>query len=41
MTLADHSDAQVRAWINDVIPELDRWIAHEREHERTMEESFE
>jgi hypothetical protein len=41
MTLADRSDAQVRAWINDVIPELDRWIAHEREHERTMEESFE
>jgi len=41
MKLADHSDARVRAWVSDVIPELDRWIAHERERERAMEESFE
>jgi hypothetical protein len=41
MKLADHSDAQLRAWVSDVMPELDRWIAHERERERAMEESFE
>jgi hypothetical protein len=41
MNLADNSDAQVRAWVSDVIPELDRWIVHERERERAMEQSFE
>ena len=26
MKLAEHGDAQVRAWVSEVTPELDRWI---------------
>src|SRR6266496_1595087 len=41
MKLAEHPDAQVRAWVNEVTPELDRWIEHERVRDRETEESFE
>jgi hypothetical protein len=39
--LAEHPDAQVRAWANEVTPELDRWIEHARTRDREKEESFE
>jgi len=41
ISLAKHSDAQVRAWTAEVAPELDRWIDEAREREREREESFE
>ncbi len=41
MKLANHSDAQVRAWVRDVIPELDRWIDQGRTRDRETEQSFE
>jgi hypothetical protein len=41
MKLAEHPDAQVRAWADEVTPELDRWIEHARMRDRQMEESFE
>jgi len=41
MKLAEHSDAQVRAWASEVTPELDRWIEYERGRDREGEESFE
>jgi hypothetical protein len=39
--LAEHADAQVSAWINEATPEIDRWIARERERDRQTEASFE
>ena len=41
MKLAEHADAQVRALVSEVMPELDRWIEHARGRDREMEESFE
>jgi hypothetical protein len=41
MKLAEHSDAQVRAWASEVAPELDRWLEDARGHDRESEESFE
>ncbi|MGH7982757.1 MAG: hypothetical protein ACREFF_06380 [Candidatus Udaeobacter sp.] len=41
MKLAEHPDAQVRALVSEVTPELDRWIEHERGRDREREESFE
>jgi hypothetical protein len=41
MKLAEHADAQVRAWVTDVTPELDRWIERDRGRDREREESFE
>lgn len=41
ISLAKHSDAQVRALAAEVAPELDRWIDEAREREREREESFE
>jgi ferredoxin-thioredoxin reductase catalytic subunit len=41
MKLAEHSDTQVRAWVADLMPELDRSIANARESDRATEESFE
>jgi len=41
MKLAEHSDAKVRAWANEVAPELDRWIEEARGRDRESEESFE
>jgi len=39
--LAEEGDAQVRAWVNEVTPELDRWIENERGRDREREASFE
>lgn len=39
--LVEHSDAEVMAWVAEIIPELDRWIEIERGRERKREESFE
>lgn len=41
MSLAEHSDVQVRAWISEVVPELNRWIEGARGRDREREESFE
>ena len=41
MKLAEHPDAEVRAWIGGAIPELDRWIEQERERDLEWEQSFE
>jgi hypothetical protein len=41
MKLAEHPDAQVRGWVSDVTPELDRWIELERWRDREGEQSFE
>jgi hypothetical protein len=39
--LAEQGDAQVRAWVDEVTPEIDRWIENDRRRDRAMEESFE
>lgn len=41
MKLAEHPDAHVRAWVSDVMPELDQGIELERVRDREREESFE
>lgn len=41
MKFADHPDAKVRDLMNEIMPELDRWIERERARDRTSEESFE
>jgi hypothetical protein len=41
MKLAEHPDAQIRAWASEVPAELDRWIESDRGREREREESFE
>ncbi len=41
LTLRDNQHADVRQWVNAVIPQLDRWIEHERKNDRKNEESFE
>lgn len=41
MKLGEHGDEQVRAWVADGLPELNRWIEHDRGCERAREESFE
>jgi hypothetical protein len=41
MKLAEHADAEVRAWAGDAILELDRWIERERRRDRESEQSFE
>jgi hypothetical protein len=39
--VAEQGDAQVRAWVDEVTPELDRWIENDRRRDHAMEESFE
>ncbi|NTW88236.1 MAG: hypothetical protein HGB26_03735 [Desulfobulbaceae bacterium] len=39
--LAEQSDEQVKAWIDEAIPEIDRWIEKARGRDRSLEESFE
>ncbi len=41
MKLAENGDPQVRQWVTDVVPELDRLIEQERGRDRLREESFE
>ena len=39
--LAEHSDEDVKGWVADTMPELDRWIENESRRDREREESFE
>ena len=32
---------EVHRWVDELLPELDRWIENERKREREREESFE
>lgn len=41
MKLAEHPDPQVRTWVSEVTPQLDRWVEYWRERDREREESFE
>ena len=41
LKFAEHPDEPMRALFTGVIPELDRWIEHERGRDRRGEESFE
>lgn len=41
LTLRDSPNLDVRQWVDDNQPELDRWIREERNRERQGEESFE
>lgn len=41
LTLHEFADADVRAWVEEMLPEIDRWIESERNRERGGEESFE
>jgi len=34
-------DTDVRQWVSDLLPDLDRWISAERERETTQDVSFE
>jgi len=37
----ESTDPDVRVWVSEMLPEIDRWIEHERGRERSGEESFE
>lgn len=39
--LAEQCDEEVKSWVNDALPEIDRWIEKERGRDRAREESFE
>ena len=39
--LAEQADEEVKRWIKDAMPEIDRWIENERGRDRAREESFE
>lgn len=39
--LAEQSDEEVKRWVEDALPELERWIEKERGTDRAGEESFE
>jgi len=39
--LGEQSDEEVKRWVDDAMPELDRWIEKERSRDRAREESFE
>jgi hypothetical protein len=41
LSLRDSPHSEVHAWLDDILPELDRWIEHERKNDRGREESFE
>lgn len=41
LILRDNPNTEVRAWIEDMLPELDRSITAERQYDRAGEESFE
>jgi hypothetical protein len=40
MQLAEHSDENVKGWVAETMPELERWIENERGCDREREESF-
>jgi hypothetical protein len=39
--LAEQSDEEVKRWVDEAMPEIDRWIENERGRDRAREESFE
>ena len=39
--LAEQSDEEVKRWVDEAMPEIDRWIENERRRDRAREESFE
>jgi hypothetical protein len=39
--LSENPDPEIRGWVADMLPEIDRWIEHERGRDRAGEESFE
>jgi hypothetical protein len=39
--LAENPDFEIRGWVTDMLPEVDRWIEHERARESGSEQSFE
>jgi hypothetical protein len=39
--LGDNVGGEVQRWVVDILPELDRWIEHERKRDRDDEQSFE
>ncbi|NTV21872.1 MAG: hypothetical protein HGA57_10955 [Chlorobium limicola] len=39
--LAEQSDEEVKHWVDEAMPEIDRWIENERGCDRAREESFE
>ncbi len=41
LKLAESEGEQVRAWINNNLPDLDAWTANETKRDRAVEESFE
>lgn len=41
LKLRDSPHAEVCRWVDELIPELDKWIENERKHDREREESFE
>jgi hypothetical protein len=41
INLAELVDEEVKRWVYDAMPEIDRWIENERGRDRTREESFE
>lgn len=41
ISLAEQSDEEVKRWVDDAMPDLDRWIEKERGRDRAGEESFE
>ena len=40
-TLGDNVGGEVRQWVTDMLPELERWIEHESKRDREGEQSFE
>ena len=40
-TLGDNVGGEVRQWVTDMLPELERWIEHESKRDREDEQSFE
>jgi len=41
ITLSDNVGGEVRHWVTDMLPELERWIEHESKRDREGEQSFE
>lgn len=41
MSIGDNVGGEVRQWVADMLPELDRWIEYERKRDRDDEQSFE
>lgn len=40
-TVGDNVGGEVRQWVTDMLPELERWIEHESKRDQEDEQSFE